>query len=66
MNNMNNNYFSSDVFLVKKQHLVGWLMMKGFKLKRMPPDEKNPKFNVFIFNNSEQLQEAITDYFKLY
>lgn len=61
-----NKIITGDVYCVKKGHLAGYLMMQGFKLKRMPVDEKNPNYNVYIFNNSEALQQAVTDYFKMY
>lgn len=55
-----------DVFCAKKSHLAGWLMMKGFNLKRMDIDEKNPQFNVFIFKNSLNLEKVLEEYFKEY
>ncbi|MBM7869245.1 hypothetical protein JOC70_000714 [Clostridium pascui] len=53
-----------DVFCAKKPHLAGYLMMKGFNLKRMPQDEKNPNYNVYIFNNSPELEIVVDQYFK--
>lgn len=44
------------------QRLAGSLMMKGFVLIGMRPDEHNTRRNVFIFNDSEQLQQAIAEY----
>jgi len=55
---------NGDVFCAKKSHLAGYLMMKGFNLKRMPKDEKNPLYNVYIFNNSLQLEKVVDKYFK--
>ncbi|MBZ9616774.1 DUF5659 domain-containing protein [Clostridium estertheticum] len=55
---------NGDVFCVKKAHLAGYLMMNGFNLKRMPKDEKNPDYNVFIFNNSIELEKIVDEYFK--
>jgi len=52
-----------DVFCVKKPHMAGYLMMRGFNLKRMPPDEKNPSLNVYIFDNVPNLEEVVNQYF---
>lgn len=53
-----------DVFCAKKPHLAGYLMMRNFNLKRMPVDEKNPQYNVYIFNNSPELEKAVNEYFQ--
>lgn len=55
------------------QKLAGLLMLKGFVLKEMRPDKHNPSRNVFVFNNSEELEkvldgfnrkDVLNDYFK--
>ncbi|HDI3121664.1 hypothetical protein FDA77_00965 [Clostridium botulinum] len=53
-----------DVFCAKKPHLAGYLMMNGFNLKRMPPDQKNSNINVYIFSNSPKLEKVVDQYFK--
>lgn len=44
--------------------LAGFLLMRGFVALEMKKDHKTRR-NVFIFNNSEEINEAIEDYKKL-
>lgn len=50
-------------FHCHSMRLAGFLMMRGFVLLNMEPD-KNSRRNVFVFNQSESLQEAIEKYKK--
>lgn len=51
-----------DRFVVTSQRVAGHLMMRGFVLKGIGDNRKFPGRNVFFFNNTEQLREAIADY----
>lgn len=42
--------------------LMGFLSMKGFSLLGIEQNKKNTKLNVYIFNDSEEIQEAIKEY----
>ena len=55
-----------DVYCVKKPHMAGYLLMQGFTLMRIPPDEKNPKLKVYIFANAPELENVVDQYFKKY
>ena len=44
--------------------LAGYLMYKGFVLKLMRKDQKTRR-NIFIFNNTSELQNAIQEYLVL-
>lgn len=41
--------------------LAGFLMMKGFVLRHVKDDEKSRR-KIFIFNDSEELQEVLKEY----
>jgi len=52
---------------IKTQKLAGYLMMRGFVLKGLIPDDTininaNIKRNMFMFNNTYELTNAINDY----
>ena len=50
---------------IKTQKLAGYLMMRGFVLKGLIPDNNinaNNKRNIFMFNNTYELTNAINDY----
>ena len=47
------------------QRLAGYLMFRGFVLLKMCDDLKDRRKHVFIFNESDELRQAIDDYAKL-
>lgn len=47
---------------IHSQRLAAALMAKGFVLIRMEPNKKTPRYNVFIFRASAELEAAITEY----
>ncbi|MED0758849.1 DUF5659 domain-containing protein [Aneurinibacillus thermoaerophilus] len=48
-------------YVVKNMRLAGKLMARGFVLKDMKPDNDGSGRNVFLFNNSRQLIDAINE-----
>lgn len=54
-----NNYKGYVVF---NRHLAGYLLINNFKLKNVRQDIKNDLRQVYIFENTEQLKQAIEDY----
>jgi len=49
------------IFYVKSQKLAGFLMMRGFVLHSIKPDN-NSNRNIFLFGKSDELLEAIEIY----
>jgi len=49
-------------FLAFSQKLAGWLMFKGFILQGMRADKNATGRNVFIFNDSEELQNIFKEF----
>lgn len=47
--------------LIYSQKLAGFLMNKGFVLISMIKND-NTKRNIFVFNESEKLEQAISNY----
>lgn len=47
---------------VHSQRLAAFLMARGFQLIRTEPNRKTPRYNVFIFRASAELEAAITEY----
>ena len=48
--------------IVFKQELAGYLMMHKFVLVDMRPDNRGTGRNVFFFNDTPELQQAIQEY----
>lgn len=55
-------YENKSNYIVRSQKLAGFLMTKGFKLHKIEPSFSNPKINVFVFTNSDQLLKIIEEY----
>jgi len=51
-------------FSAYSQRLAGFLMMRGFVVKLMRQDMKTRR-NIFMFNNSQELQIAVKEYSNL-
>jgi hypothetical protein len=49
-------------FVVFKQHLAGFLMMNGCKLKDIAPAHDNETKNVFFFDDTEYVKELVKKY----
>ncbi|MGN0521994.1 MAG: DUF5659 domain-containing protein [Eubacterium sp.] len=52
----------TSIFKVFNQRLAGFLMLKGFKLLEVEPNRNIKDFNIFIFEKSNKLDKALTQY----
>ena len=52
----------SDYYVCKRLRLLEHLRDRGYLPIRHEPDMYNPKYNVWIFKNSEGLADAIEEY----
>jgi hypothetical protein len=50
------------MYVIRTQKLASYLMNLGFRLIRMDIDRNNPNFNVFLFNYSDELIQAVNNY----
>lgn len=48
-------------FKVYKMEIAAKLMLRKFVLQGLSEDEKNPRFKVFLFKDSEELRKAINE-----
>lgn len=54
-----------DIFKVLSIKLANYLMEKhGFKLLKVEQNPDNPRYQMFSFDNTEELQEAVAEYVK--
>lgn len=53
----------NDYYVCKRLRLCHFLLMKGFNFDSYRPDKYNPKFLVWIFKNSDKLQQAVSEYY---
>lgn len=52
------------MFVVRSMKLAGYLMQRGFVLIKLQDDRNNSNRNVFLFNESNELKNAIEEYKK--
>lgn len=50
------------IYVVKTMRLASWLINEGFKKIREQTDRNNPKFNVFLFEDTIELRSALERY----
>ena len=55
---------SREFYTCKRMRLLQYLKEQGFLPELTLPDVSNPKFNVWKFRNSPELEEAIDRYFE--
>lgn len=51
-------------YTVKRLRLLEYLLDLGFKVEKTIPDPSNPRYKWWLFVNSVELEEAVTEYFK--
>lgn len=54
----------NSTYIVKRLRLLQYLVSRGFKEYTVIPDPTSTRnFNWFVFENTEELQEAVKEYF---
>lgn len=53
------------MYVCRKMKLCSFLLTKGFKYERIEPNKFNPKYNVWLFRPSPELNVAIEEYYSL-
>jgi predicted membrane-bound spermidine synthase len=48
--------------VVFNQKVAGYLMLQKFTLKDINKNNSNPRMNVFVFDDTEDLRKAISEY----
>ncbi|ACB84822.1 DUF5659 domain-containing protein [Natranaerobius thermophilus] len=59
---MNENLKVATWYVVRSQRLAGFLMLKGFVLKKLDISREDPSRNVFLFNNTKELRDTVELY----
>lgn len=53
---------NKEMCTVKSLDLANYLCNNGYKMKKVVDSEKNPRFKVFLFEDSKAIQNSITTY----
>ena len=57
------NRHEREYYTCKRLRMLSWLKNRGFMPYEVIPDVNNPKFNCWLFKNTPELQQAVTEYF---
>ena len=57
-----NHHRNNKYYVCKRMRLLEFLIKKGYVPIRTEPDIQNPKYNVWIYENSIELADAIEEY----
>lgn len=63
MNNTKTNDYR-DYYVVRKLELVNYLCRRGFEIKKVEDSFENPRFKIFLFQNTETLRNEINRYYE--
>ena len=58
-------YKNNKFYVVKRIRLYTYLKELGFTVVQVKPDERNPKFYVWVFNYTDELQLAIDNFYAI-
>lgn len=50
------------MYIVRSLDLTNWLCSQGYRILKAEDSEKNPKFKVFLFKDTEKLRNSVEIY----
>jgi hypothetical protein len=51
-------------YVIQNQSMAGYLMVNGFKLHKIEVSKKDPSRDVFLFEDTEKLRQAMSEFKK--
>lgn len=62
---MENRKHPSKYYTCRRWRMLEWLMNRGFEPVQTLPDPTNVKYKIWLFDNTEELQAAVEEYFEI-
>lgn len=62
---MNRHPIHGEIYICKRLRMLEFLRNKGHMPFKIMPDVNNPKYNVFYFTNTAELEDSIYEYFEM-
>ena len=59
---MTKKYYDANHYVVKSIYLCRYLQKEGFELKKVKLNKFNPQYNVYLFEKTDELLQAIDEY----
>ena len=50
------------MYIVRSLDLTNWLCGQGYRILKVEDSEKNPKYKVFLFEDTKQIRNRVTEY----
>lgn len=50
------------MYVVRSVDLVNWLCQRGYRLLKAEDSNENPKYKVFMFEDSEMLRKCVAEW----
>lgn len=50
------------MYIVRSLELANWLCNRGCKILKVEDSEKNPRFKVFLFKDTKQIRNSVSEY----
>lgn len=52
----------TEMYIVRSLELANWLCNRGYKILKVEDSEKNPKFKVFLFEDTKRIRSSVLEY----
>ena len=52
----------TQMYIVRSLVLTNWLCGQGYRILKVEDSEKNPKYKVFLFEDTKQIRNSVTEY----
>lgn len=52
----------TDMYIVKSLDLANWLCRRGFTILKVEDNVRNPKYKVFLFEDTKKIRDKVTEY----
>lgn len=50
------------MYIVRSLELTNWLCGQGYKILKVEDSEKNPKYKIFLFEDTKQIRNSVAKY----
>lgn len=52
----------TEMYIVRSLELANWLCNRGYKMLKVEDSEKNPRFKVFLFEDTNYIRNSVSEY----
>ena len=52
----------TDMYIEKSLDLANWLCRRGYRILKVEDNVENPKYKVFLFEDTKEIRNKVTEY----